>query len=100
MHFLQLRAPDSPVIVIGTHLDQVTDAVAKASEARVKDKYSNAKLYPAIVGVCSVSCVKKGYFKKVVRSTIDQLRSTIYQVATHLRVAPDGLKCKQLLFNY
>jgi len=81
------------VIVIGTHLDQVTDAVAKESEAHVKEQYSNARLYPTIVDVCSVSCVKKGYFKKVVRSTIDQLRSTIYQVATHLRVAPDGLKC-------
>ena len=90
---LQLRAPDSPVIVIGTHLDQVTDSVAKESEARVRQYYSNTALYPTIVDVCSVSCVKKGYFKKVIRSTIDQLRSTIYQVATHLRVAPDGLKC-------
>ena len=88
-----MRAPGSPVIVIGTHLDQVTDAIAKESEARVKDHYSDSTLYPTIVDVCSVSCVKKGHFKKVIRSSIDQLRTTIYQVATHLRVAPDGLKC-------
>ena len=71
----------------------MTDAVAKESEARVKQYYSNTTLYPTIVDVCSVSCVKKGHFKKVIRSTIDQLRTTIYRVATHLRVAPDGLKC-------
>ena len=90
---IQLRAPGSPVIVIGTHLDQVTDAVAREREAQVKYQYSNAALYPTIVDICSVSCVKKGYFKKVIRSSIDQLRTTIYQVATHLKVAPDGLKC-------
>ena len=80
------------MIVIGTHLDQVTDAVAREREAQVKQQYSNTTLYPTIVDVCSVSCIKKGYFKKVIRSSIDQLRAIIYQVATHLRVAPDGMK--------
>ena len=72
----------------------MTDAVAREREAQVKHQYSNTTLYPTIVEVCSVSCVKKGYFKKVIRSSVDQLRAMIYQVATHLRVATDGLKCK------
>ena len=89
-----MRAPGSPVIVIGTHLDQVTDAIAKQSEARVREQYKNDALYPTIVDVCSISCTKKGLgFLK--RSDIDRLRITIYQVATHLKVsAHDGLKCE------
>ena len=75
----------------------MTEAVAKESEARVRDQYSNDTLYPNIVDVCSVSCVKKG-FLNLIRSTIDRLRTTIYQIATHLRVsAHDGLKCKHCL---
>ena len=75
----------------------MTEAIAKDSEARVRDRYSNNALYPALVVVCSVSCIKKG-FLNLIPNTIDRLRATIYQVATHLRVsAHDGLKCKHLL---
>ena len=69
------------------------DDVAREREEQVKQHYSNSKLYPTIVDVCSVSSVKKGVMKKLIRSSIAQLRTTIHQIALHLRVAPDGLKC-------
>ena len=87
----QLRAPDSPVIVIGTHLDQVTKQIAAESEARVKERYNDSRLYPTLVEVCSISCTQKGSIFR--NSSIDHLRGTIYRVATHLKVAHDGFKC-------
>ena len=91
-YLFQLRAPDSPVIVIGTHLDQVTKQIAADSEARVIERYKDSRLYPTIVEVCSISCIQKGNIFQ--SSTINHLRGTIYKVATHLKVAHDGLKCE------
>jgi len=76
--------------VIGTHRDKVSDAVVKEREAQVERQYKDSNLYPTIVDVCSISCVKKSL---LFRSSIDRLRATIFSIAMHLKVsAHDGLK--------
>ena len=87
----QLRAPHCPVIVIGTHRDQVTKQIATESEDRVKDKYKDSRVYPSIAEVLSISSVLKG--KMFHNSPIENLRGIIYQVATRL-VPLDGVRCK------
>lgn len=46
---MQLRAPGSPVIIVGTHLDMMTDNIkVKQLEAEAEQRYSNTKLYPRV----------------------------------------------------
>ena len=70
----------------------MSDAVVKERETQVEHQYKNRNLYPTIVDVCSISCVKKSLF---FRSSIDRLRGNIFSIAIHLRAsAHDGLKCE------
>ena len=45
---MQLRAPGSPVIIVGTHLDMVSDAFADDMEKKAAKKYCNPKHYPKV----------------------------------------------------
>ena len=44
----QLRAPGSPVIIVGTYLDAVTETKAKELEEAAMQKYNNPTIYPKV----------------------------------------------------
>lgn len=82
----QTRAPEAAVILIGTHIDKVTDAFLQRIGVRVKDRYlvgsdymyQKEKGLPRILDVAFVSCTGgKG---------IDNLRQLIYTTASNLTV--------------
>ena len=85
-----MRAPGSIVIVVGTHLDKVSESESLFLEEEVRKRYRRGGVYPQVVGCFSVSSINK-----VFKSNIDNLRHFIYQVATHLKVTyKDGDKCE------
>lgn len=79
MYCLQAYAPGAPVIVIGTHLDQVTSQRASNLVTLVKDLYANKKGYPPIAEVC---CVRATAI--MTASHVSNVRKRIYDVASHL----------------
>ncbi len=86
---IQLRAPGCIVIVVGTHLDQVTDADKLRLEGEVRGRFQKPE-YPKVVECVSVSCINR-----FLTNNIDTLRQIIYDVACKLKVVSrDGDSCK------
>ncbi len=79
------------MIIVGTHLDQVSDNERLRLEEEVKERFTRKKLeYPKVIGCISVSCINR-----VLTNNIDTLRQYIYDVASKLRVvSKDGDSCK------
>ena len=89
---LQLRAPGCPAIIVGTHLDGVSEAKAKELEKAAFTKYANTSIYPKVVGVVSVSSTRRATVFSA--NNMERLRTLIYDVACHLQLATDGVTCK------
>ena len=88
---LQAYAPGSPVIVVGTHLDQVNSHRASNLVTLVKDLYANKKGYPPIADVYCVSATA------IMSSHVSNVRKKIYDVANHLYLINNKGNC--LLIN-
>lgn len=82
VHYLQAYAPGAPVIVIGTHLDQVNSQRAHYLVTLVKDTYTNKKGYPLIADVCCIRAT--GATALVAGTHVGNVRKKIYDVANHL----------------
>lgn len=79
------------MILVGTHLDKVTQSEADDLLELAWKKYRKPSIYPNLVATAAVSNVQKGLLS---RNGIDGLRSTIYEVACHLFVGKqDTCKC-------
>jgi len=79
--FFQAHAPRSPVIIVGTHLDQVNVKNTGGLRKLVDELYSDSSIYPMIAAVTFLSSVSQ----KLTRSNnVNKLRKEIYYVATHL----------------
>jgi len=91
---LQICAAGSPVILVGTHLDKVTQKAADDLLDLAQKKYKWSAIYPKVVATAAVSSIQKKLFSQ--SSTIESLRSTIYNVACHLFVGnQDTRECMQ-----
>ncbi len=44
----QLRAPGSPVIIVGTHLDMVSELRSEELQAMAREKYGDTAIYPRV----------------------------------------------------
>ena len=75
----QAYAPGTPVIVIGTHLDQVNTQRAQHLVTLVRDSYANKKEYPPIADVC---CIRAAAL--VTGTYVGNVRKKIYDVTNHL----------------
>ena len=88
----QLRAPGCPVIIVGTHLDGVSETKAKELEKAALSKYADASIYPKVVSMVSVSSTRRATVLSA--NNMEKLRTLIYDVACHLQLATDGVTCK------
>ena len=80
------------MIIVGTHLDQVSNEEAKQLKEMAMEKYKDISFYPKIVSVEIVSSVKqRGLFAT---KYIEKLQRAIYDTACHLQVSSDGGTCK------
>ena len=82
---IQARAPNSPVIIVGTHVDEFKEETLKMNVADINQKVeklyfaSNQNTYPKIITTVFVSCTKS--------TNIDVLTRTIYESASNLEIA-------------
>ena len=88
----QLRASGCPVIIVGTHLDGVSETKAKELEKAASSKYADTSIYPKVVSVVSVSSTRRATVFSA--NNMEKLRTLIYDVACHLQLATDGVTCK------
>jgi len=77
----QVHAPGCPVIIVGTHLDQVNVRNTGGLKELVDELYGDSCIYPMIAAVTFVSSTTQ---KLKINSACNQLRKEIYYVATHL----------------
>ena len=77
----QVHAPGCPVIIVGTHLDQVNVKNTSGLKELVDELYGDSSIYPIIATVTFVSSTAQ---KLKINSACKQLRKEIYYVATHL----------------
>ena len=54
----QLRAPGSPVIIVGTCLDLVSEQRAKELERIAMETYSDTKIYPKVMPQAMPHCIR------------------------------------------
>ena len=82
---IQARAPNSTVIIVGTHLDELRDEPNQSPVDEIRGKVDKLyqldrqNKYPNIKGMIFVSCTKYQY--------IDQLIKLIYDTASSLKTA-------------
>ena len=88
----QLRAPGCPVIIVGTHLDAVSETKAKELEKAALTKYADTSIYPKVVNVVSVSSTRRATVFSA--NNMEKLRTLIYDVACHVQLATDGVTCR------
>jgi len=66
---LQARAPKSPILIVGTHLDKIPPQKVKGKvdrfKGRIKELYDKAG-YPHISGIMMVSCVTQEGIKELI----------------------------------
>ena len=80
---IQARAPNSPVIIVGTHLDKFRDENSRGGAEEIREKVrklyfeNRQNKYPGIKTVEFVSCTKY--------QNIDQLIKIIYETASNLK---------------
>lgn len=75
----QTYAPGCPVIIVGTHLDQISEKEDDILKV-IKTMYSDKFAYPEIADVC---CIANG---DIIHSGGTQMLDKIYNVATHLYI--------------
>jgi len=79
-----VHAPGCPVVIIGTHRDQVSNLMEDDIDQEVKQKYYDTSCYPTITDVCCISNTD---------GSIKSLRKKIYAAVAHLYI--DGKqKCQ------
>ncbi|XP_065896958.1 leucine-rich repeat serine/threonine-protein kinase 1-like isoform X2 [Dysidea avara] len=78
---IKVHAPGCPVIIVGTHLDQVNVKNTSGLKELVDELYGDSSIYPIIATVTFVSSTAQ---KLKINSACKQLRKEIYYVATHL----------------
>ena len=79
--FFQVHAPGCPVIIVGTHLDQVSCKNTICLKKLVDKLYGDSSTYPIIAAVTFLSSASQ---KLTRRNDVNELRKEIYYVATHL----------------
>lgn len=77
----QVHAPGCPVIIVGTHLDQVNAKSTGGLEKLIDQLYGDSTMYPIIAAITFVSSTTR---KLQLNSVCNQLRKQIYYVAIHL----------------
>ena len=77
----QVHAPGCPVIVVGTHLDQVNVKNTSGLKELVDELYCDSSIYPIIAAVTFVSSTAQ---RLKINSACKQLRKEIYYVSIHL----------------
>ena len=80
------------MIIVGTHLDQVTTQRANSLVTLVKDLYTNKKEFPPIADVYCVHATA------IMTSHVNNVRKKIYDVASHLYLVNN--KGKYLGYEY
>ncbi|KAI6659058.1 hypothetical protein LOD99_14734 [Oopsacas minuta] len=86
---IELRAPRSPVIIVGTHLDKVSENVALVIKETLQEKFvtegaSRIEQLPHVIDVMLVCCIpEKSFFSKL-NKKMDQLKDRILDVVGHL----------------
>ena len=85
---IELRAPRSPVLIVGTHLDKVPEN--KAMEIRdflynrFVERRNMSERIPDVIDVLLVSCVYDAHWFSKLKKKMDTLRDTILDVVGHL----------------
>ena len=78
---IQARAPNSPVIIVGTHLDEIRDdqSAVEDIEGKVERLYKldSQNKYPSIRGLIFVSCTRY--------QNIEQLVKLVYETASSMK---------------
>ena len=86
---IQLRAPNSPVIIVGTHLDKVNELTAQEIQGILEDRFLHEggrriEQLPHVIDVMLVCCVPdKKLFSKL-NKKMDQLKERILDIVGHL----------------
>eukprot|EP00117_Sycon_ciliatum_P031638 scpid2508/ scgid0311/ Leucine-rich repeat serine/threonine-protein kinase 1; Leucine-rich repeats, ras-like domain, kinase protein 1; PARK8-related kinase len=88
---IQSRAPDSPVLIVGTHLDELPNSNRKARVEEllnmVTSRYQSQppKPYlPKVVGISAVSSTARRHH------CIDDLKALLYDIASNLELKQHG----------
>lgn len=84
---IQLRAPKSPVIIVGTHLDKVNELTAQEIKEILENTFLSERRIeqlPHVIDVMLVCCVPdKKLFSKL-NKKMDQLKERILDIVGHL----------------
>ena len=86
---IELRAPHSPIIIVGTHLDKVSENHASEIREELRQKFvtggrNRVEQIPDIIDVMVVSCVPdKQWFSKL-NKKMDLLKEKILDIVGHL----------------
>ena len=86
---IELRAPRSPIIIVGTHLDKVSENHASAIRDALHQKFvtggkNRVEQIPDVIDVMVVSCVyDKQWFSKL-NKKMDLLKGRILDIVGHL----------------
>ena len=82
LHYtFQVHTSGCPVIIVGTHLDQVNIKSTGGLKKLVDQLYNDTSIYPMIATVAFLSNVPQ---KLTRNSDLSKLRKGVYYVATHL----------------
>ena len=86
---IELRAPHSPIIIVGTHLDKVSENHAAAIREDLHQRFvtgerNRVEQIPDVIDVMLVSCVyDKQWFSKL-NKKMDMLKDKILDIVGHL----------------